>query len=100
MTTFDFSYAIELLREGRCIARTGWAGRGLFVFKQVPSSIGSEIIPKMQSVPQKAKQVILRTVGHIDYENQCVIYDTKTGIANSWVPSISNMFAADWYEVE
>jgi hypothetical protein len=54
----------------------------------------------MQSVPQKAKQVILRTVGHIDYENQCVIYDTKTGIANSWVPSISDMFAADWYEVE
>lgn len=100
MTTFNYARAIELLRNGKCVARNGWARRGLFVFKQVPSSINSVIIPKMQSVPDKAKEIILRTVGRIDYEDQCVIFDTKTGVANSWVPSVSDMFAADWYEVE
>lgn len=33
---------------------------------------------------------------HIDYTSQCLIYNRKTGRADSWVPSISDVFAKDW----
>ena len=98
--TFDFGEAIRLLKEGKCVARKGWNKAGLFVCKQVPAMIGEEVIPRMQSLPYAAKELILRGTGFVSYENQCLIYDTGTGVANSWVPSSSDMFAEDWMQVE
>ena len=66
------------------------------VFKQVPAHIDSDIIPKMQSIPQSAKDLILKGKGFIDYTSQCLIYNENTGRADSWVPSISDVFAEDW----
>lgn len=92
----NFGEAIELLKQGKSIRRRGWNGKGLVVFKQVPSHIGSDIIPKMQSLPQSAKDIIIEGTGFIDYTNQCLIYDKNVGRADSWVPSISDIFAEDW----
>lgn len=71
-------------------------GKDIVVFKQVPSSIKSDIIPNMQSLPLKAKELIMAGNKRIDYTSQCLIYNTKTGRADSWVPSISDVFAHDW----
>ena len=92
----DFGDAIEVLKQGGAIRRTGWNGKGLFVIKQVPAHIGSDVIPKMQSLPQSAKDLILSGKGFIDYTSQCLIYNENTGRADSWVPSISDVFAEDW----
>lgn len=92
----NFERALPLLKEGFAIRRSGWNGKGLMVFKQVPAHITSEIIPKMQSLPEEAKRLILAHTGFIDYTNQCLIYDSNIGEANSWVPSISDVFANDW----
>ena len=92
----SFGTAISLLRNGYAMRRTNWNGKGLFVVKQVPAHIESEIIPKMQSLPDSAKDIILREKGFIDYTSQCLIYNTNTGRADSWVPSISDVFAEDW----
>ena len=62
--------------------------------------IESDIIPKMQSLPQSAKDLILKGKGFIDYTSQCLIYNENTGRADSWVPSISDVFAEDWEIVE
>lgn len=91
-----FGDAIEVLKQGGAIRRTGWNGKGLFVIKQVPSHIESDIIPKMQSLPQSAKDLILNGKGFIDYTSQCLIYNENTGRADSWTPSISDVFAEDW----
>lgn len=92
----SFEQILPLLKEGFAIRREGWNGSGLIVFKQVPANIGSEIIPKMQSLPEEAKRLILEAGDHIDYVSQCLIFNTATGEANSWVPSISDVFANDW----
>ena len=91
-----FGDAIEVLRQGGAIRRSGWNGKGLIVFKQVPAHIESDVIPKMQSLPQLAKDLILKDKGTIHYTNQCLIYNQNTGNADSWVPSISDVFARDW----
>lgn len=95
-SSMDFGDAIEVLKQGGSICRKGWNGKGLFVIKQVPAHIKSDIIPKMQSLPQSAKDLILKGKGFIDYTSQCLIYNENTGCADSWVPSISDVFAEDW----
>lgn len=92
----SFGIAIQALKFGLAIRRKGWNGKGLFVIKQVPAHIGSDVIPKMQSLPQSAKDLILSGKGFIDYTSQCLIYNEYTGRADSWVPSISDVFAEDW----
>ena len=91
-----FSEIIEALEQGKVVRRAGWNGKSIVVFKQVPAQIEASIIPKMQSLPVDAKEVILSTAGHIDYTSQCLIYNMVTGRADSWVPSISDVFADDW----
>lgn len=95
-----FGDAIEILKQGGAIRRNGWNGKGLTVFKQVPAHIESDTIPKMQSLPQSAKALILKGKGFIYYTSQCLIYNENTGRADSWVPSISDVFAEDWEIVQ
>lgn len=96
----SFGDAIEILKQGGAIRRSGWNGKGLMVFKQIPAHIESDIIPKMQSLPQSAKDLILKGKGFIYYTSQCLIYNENTGSADSWVPSISDVFADDWEIVD
>lgn len=92
----NFGNAIEALKQGKAIQREGWNGKGLFVVKQIPASIGADIIPGMQSLPQSAKDIIMsRENPHIDYTNQMLIVNPD-GRADSWVPSSSDVFAEDW----
>ena len=95
-SVMGFGDAVEVLKQGGAVRRSGWNGKGLMVFKQVPAHIESDIIPKMQSLPQSAKDLILKGKGFIDYTSQCLIYNENTGRADSWVPSISDVFAEDW----
>lgn len=96
VSEMSFGNAVEVLKQGGAIRRRGWNGKGLFVIKQVPAHIESDIIPKMQSLPQSAKDLIMKGKGFIDYTSQCLIYNENTGRADSWVPSISDVFAEDW----
>ena len=96
----NFGEAITAMKDGKRVQRSGWNGKNLFVIKQVPAHIESDIIPNMQSLPQSAKDLILNGKGFIDYTSQCLIYNGNTGRADSWVPSISDVFAEDWELVE
>lgn len=100
LEVMDFGNAIKALRNGKIIRRKGWNGKGLVVFKQVPAHITGDIIPKMQSLPESAKQFIMDGQQFINYTSQCLIYNSNTGQADSWVPSISDVFSEDWEVVE
>lgn len=93
---FTFEKILPLIREGYAVRRSGWNGKGLMVFKQVPASIDGTIIPGMQSLPTDAKEQIMKSTKHIDYTCQCLIFNSQTGRADSWVPSVSDIFANDW----
>ena len=86
--------------EGKACRRSGWNGKGMFIVKQVPSHITSEIIPNIQSLPQSAKDILMKRENpHIDYTNQMLIINPD-GRADSWIPSSSDVFAEDWEVVD
>lgn len=96
LNNYDFGTAIKFLKAGGAIRRAGWNGKGMFVIKQVPAYIISETIPNMQSLPQIAKDILMkRQKPCLKYTNQMLIID-QDGRADSWVPSSSDVFAEDW----
>lgn len=102
----DFGQAIEALKEGKRVRRTGWNGKGLFVFRQVPSTINREIVPKMQSLPQSVKDEFERRfndpneqIDTISYDNQLALVN-QSNLITGWSPSVSDSLATDWIVLE
>lgn len=94
-----FGLAIEALKEGKCIRRNNWNGKGMFVSKQVPGEVCISFIHNMQSVPQGAKAQFINKNLNLQYSNQMVIVKPDNTI-DSWVPSASDVFAEDWIILE
>lgn len=100
MENLNFGQAVEALNQGKRVARKGWNGKGLFIFKQVPSVIEKDIVPKMHSLPQSvkdefAKRFESRNLDSIKYDNQLAIVNPDNMI-NGWAPSVSDALAEDW----
>ena len=91
----NFGLIIEALKQGKLAQRESWNGKGMFIMKQIPAEIGLDIIPKMQSVQQSAKDILINRGTTLKYENQMLIIK-EDGTADSWVPSSSDVFAEDW----
>lgn len=92
----SFEQILPLIREGYAVRRQVWGENGKMVFKQVSAHITADIIPKMQSLPDEAKRQVLAAGDHIDYFSQCLIFDPDNGAANSWCPTVDDIFANDW----
>lgn len=98
-----FGQALISLQRGFNIARKEW-GSKCFIVKQINSDIASDIVPKMQSLPEAAKKEISKYAdGSIHYREQClVIYpDNEDGcMITNYVPDWQDMFSNDWMIVE
>lgn len=91
----NFGAAVQAMKNGKRVARSGWNGKGLFVFMQVPATIGTDVIPKMQSLPQSVKDEFAKRGVAINYSNQCALVNPDNSI-NGWAPSITDSLAEDW----
>lgn len=91
----SFGEAVRALKEGKRVTRNGWNGKGLFVFMQVPSEIGLEIIPRMQSLPQSVKDEFIRRGMDIRYHNQMALVYPDNSISG-WSPSGTDSLSEDW----
>lgn len=93
---YSFSVAIKFLSSGGAVRRSCWSRTEEFIVKQIPSRVNGDIIPKMQSLPKIAKNILTsRENPHISYNNQLLIIN-KYGDATTWIPTTSDLFAEDW----
>lgn len=90
LETFNFSKALEELKQGKKVARTGWNGKGMFVYYVA----GGDYTVQMDSVKQYADKN-----NCLHYEPYFAIRNVR-GTINTWVPSVSDLLADDWYVVE
>ena len=102
----DIGKAIELLKQGELLRRNSWHDSRKFVFMQVPAEIGKDIVPKMQSLPQKAKNHFQKTfndeqeqIDAIYYNNQIAEVSLSNSISG-YTPSIEDILETDWEIVE
>ena len=93
-TNHTFGQAIEALTQGKMISRAGWNGKGMFVFRQVPSEVPAAIIPKMTSLPELVKEKLAERGVPLRYENQMALVNADSTI-NGWVASSSDTLASE-----
>lgn len=81
----DFGHALEALKHGKCVARTGWNGKNMFLY--LVEGI------KLQNALE---------YGYGEYQGEPTITDTiamKTAqntIVIGWLASQADMLADDW----
>jgi len=81
--TMNFGQAIEELRDGQCVARAGWNGKGIFIKLQVPDQYSKMTSP----------YIYIDTTG-LRTDNPDA---PKSRVP--WLASQTDMLAVDWVRV-
>jgi hypothetical protein len=84
--TFDFSEALSFLKKGWRLRRTGWNGKGMFVFLVSGSVFIVNREPLLSILGEGA---IVNYHGHIDMK-------TADGMIVPWLASQTDLLAEDW----
>jgi len=92
----NFGDALELAKQGKKVARSGWNGKGMFVFYQRSceihaQDIRSDVLRKWL-FDNKMSWVQIR--GHLDMK------DAQGEVVIGWLASQTDMLAEDWEVVE
>lgn len=85
----NFSNALDLIKGGRRVQRSGWNGKGMFIFLVDGSTFTVNRPPLLGIYPEGT---IIRYHAHIDMK-------TADGMVVPWLCSQTDMLADDWQEV-
>lgn len=97
----SFGQVIEAWNYGFIARRVNWPS-GTFVFKQVPSQIDGEIVPKMKSLPLAVKKEFQQRFEKKTGSGYAIAYHDQLAIVNGrnliqgWTPSAEDCFSEDW----
>ena len=81
----NFGEAVNNVKNGHKIAREGWNGKGMFIVF-VPS--------KVINLNEKFKELFGKD--KVEF-NQHFIIKNVDGSVSTWVPSVNDCLAEDWY---
>lgn len=92
---YDYGYALDLMIAGHAMRREKWE-EGKFIAMQVGTRVPSDIIPKMTSLSNSAKDILIsRNAPYIEYRQQILLIDAGNRATN-YIPSMEDTFAPDW----
>lgn len=92
-----FGNALNQCINNVCICRKSKLEE--IITAQVPAEITEDIIPKMTSLNDNTKEILLATCKKIKYHNQFLKINLKTGEATQYIPTSEDMCANDWCTV-
>lgn len=94
-----FGMALEALKSGDKVARTGWNGKGMYIYLKN----GTFITPEMCHDP-KLRQAVIDNGGELlGLPTLCMFTHDGTGrkaILTGWLASQSDMLSSDWIIIE
>ena len=83
----NFGEALEEIKKGAKVSRDGWNGKGMFVF----------LVPAGRfSACTKAAIDIADEDGKVNYNPYFAIKNVN-GTVSTWVPSVNDCLAEDWF---
>jgi hypothetical protein len=85
-----FSWALNLIRQGKKVCRSGWNGKNMFIFL-VPGSTFKVNRPPLLGIYPEGTEVNYHA--HIDMK-------TADGMVVPWLASQTDILADDWEEVD
>lgn len=97
-----FSEIIDRLNVGEAFTREAWEGDAIII-KQIPQIVPAEIVPRMTSLPESAKEHIPTfSNGSIVYYDQVLIVKAgcTAAAATYYIPTWTDIFAEDWRAIQ
>jgi hypothetical protein len=88
-----FGQAVEELKNGKRLARTGWNGKGMFVVYQ-------KGYPQGIPCNKQTAEAWGMNEGDLFVCNPYLQIKNVNGSHSMWVPSINDILMADWYIVD
>jgi len=106
----NFGEALELLKDGQMVARTGWNGKNMFIFMRPADELHISFVAKdIKSLPQSVKdyyaQDLLDENGQpfepldndvVKFTAYLCMKAADGSIVNGWLASQSDMLSEDW----
>lgn len=86
MNQLNFGQALDAIKAGKRIARTGWNGKGMFVYLVPPASY---------PVQTGAAKAHFGEGAMVPYNAYMAIKNVD-GTVSTWVPSVNDCLATDW----
>lgn len=98
----NFGQAIEEVKKGRLVARSGWNGKGMFIFMRPSDTLPKNIIPNVKSLPDSVKKWIENNSESEDvkFTSYLCMKAADGTIVNGWLASQTDMLSEDWDIVE
>ena len=86
----NFGQALEKLKNGYAVAREGWNGKGMFVYLVTGGDypVQMEVAKRIANSDETVKY------------NPYMVIKNVNGTISTWVPSINDCLAEDWYGIE
>ena len=84
---FDFGVALTHLKQGSRIVRKGWNGKGMFVY----------LVPAASYPVQTGAAKAYFGEGSMVPYNAYMAIKNVDGTVSTWVPSVNDCLAEDWY---
>lgn len=106
-TCLSFGEALELLKGGKMVQRSGWNGKDMFIFMRPTDNIPLEtVVHHVKSLPQGVKDFFAREneMGRdgsstINFTSYLCMKAADGSIVNGWLASQTDMLSNDWCEV-
>lgn len=94
---FSFGHAIELLKQGKKVARRGWNGKGMYIWLLPEAEIKKEWCRDERLLECFENKDTLHCLGSI----RMYTHDStgRTAVLTGWLASQSDMLSEDWYLV-
>ena len=86
---FNFSVTLDRLNQGMKLTRSGWNGKGMFIFLVQSSTFLVNRPPLIEIFPEGT---VMNYNAHIDMK-------MVNGDIMVWTPSQDDLLANDWYVV-
>ena len=91
-----FGQALEQLHTGRRVARQGWNGKNMFIYKTVGNTVSKEKIPAFVSLPESVKTFLEQRGTDVVFQPSLTMYTAAGEMQPGWLASQSDMLSTDW----
>jgi uncharacterized protein DUF2829 len=92
----NFGSALEMLNSGQRVARAGWNGKNMFIYKTVGNTVSKYFIPKFASLPDSVKIFLEKRGSDVVFQPSLTMYTAAGEMQPGWLASQSDMLAEDW----
>lgn len=96
----NFGEALQATDHGLMVRRSGWNGKGQFVYRTVGNTVSRDFIPKFASLPESVKAFLSAKGEDVVFNSSLTLYNAQGQMQPGWVPSQGDLYAIDWEIIE